>query len=543
MPNDGSGEALSILLDPVKRSEAEGLFRRLRAAVQEKEGSDSAEAAVLSNKLGEIIAFDGRHSEAVELFWRAIRSCAARSEVSQQVAIYYRNLGLSLAILDRCDDAILAIQTMVGILEQCVGAKHGEVAQARSLLADISKGWKPPLPNARPQSSARAAENMESTTTNTVVAEFNRNYSTWENAYLKSAPDTPQGYLIRLQRLRNDPLSDSPYNQLRSASWMLGRSLQGHAPEITGAVFSKNVAFAQTYYIQELLLAPVRRYFPNTIQKILPNLAFGALPVRSVNGCALRAPKGGHIIVLDSGLFSVLSYFFESLCVAPRLNEAGRDADAYSNDTYHFICEYYRDRGDVQFAFPEPSETLSDHELMISCLRLECAELFILCHEIAHVALGHVEDPESMALQSRTFQEALARADETTLLVHSYDEAKELMADIVGFSLFRSVWFHHPILAPVTKEPEMRELWEYEALLVFSLLSLIEKNVPSYTGISSHPPVDRRLEALFYQAAREVNAAGYQFSEGNLPPAMEWIRRHSQMARNMPVLNERIAHD
>ena len=44
--------------------------------------------------------------------------------------------------------------------------------------------------------------------------------------------------------------------------------------------------------------------------------------------------------------------------IAPKLIEAGGDADAYTNDTYHFICEYYRDRADAQFAFPEPGETL-----------------------------------------------------------------------------------------------------------------------------------------------------------------------------------------
>lgn len=541
MPSHGANEALSVLLDPVKRGEAERLFRRLLEAVQSQQAGDSPEAAVISNKLGEIIAFDGRHTEAIELFWRAIRAAGARSDVSQQVAVYYRNLGLSLALLDRRADAVLALQTMIGVLELCVGAKHDEVDQARSLLAKIATGWKPPLPSAQTPSSALEGDNDASTTTNSAVAEFDESYTAWESAYLESAQDTPQGYLLRLQRLRTDPIWDSPQNRLRNASWVLGRSLQGNASQITQAVFSKNPAFAQTYYIQEILLAPVRKYFPDQIQKIWPTMAFGALPVRSVNGCSLQAPKGGHTVVLDSGLFSILSYFFESLFVAAKLERSGRDGTAYTNATYRFICEYYRNRGDAQFSFPQPQESLNEMEQMISASRLVCSELFVLCHEIAHVALGHVKDADSVALQTRAFEDALERARGNQLLAHSYVEAKELLADIVGFSLFRSVWLHHPLLAPVANEPDMRESWEYEALLVFSLLSLIEKNVPTHRGISSHPPVDKRLEALFYQAAQEAKSEGYEITESKLPPAMEWIRRHSQMARSMPVLDQRIA--
>ena len=93
------------------------------------------------------------------------------------------------------------------------------------------------------------------------------------------------------------------------------------------------------------------------------------------------------------------------------------------------------------------------------------------------------------------------------------------------------------------KDLEMRKLWENEALLIFSLLSLIEKNVPSHVGISSHPPVDKRLKALFYQAAREAASQGYKITEGKLPPAMEWIRTHARMARDMPVLKERMGNE
>lgn len=538
MQSHGADEALSILLDPVKRGEAEGIFKKLLAAVREKEGADSPATALISSKLGEIVAFDGRHEEAVDLFWDAIRVSGAKHEVSQQVAIYYRNLGLSLAMLDRRNDAVLAIQSMIGVLELCVDTHHSEVTEARSLLARISKGWKPPLPNAPLPSPARETD---SKTIGTEAAEFDHTYSQWEAVYLKSAPDTAQGYLIRLQRLRTDPLSESPYNKLRDISWILGRSLQGRAPEIAGALFNKNPAFVQTYFIQEFLLAPVKKYFPANVGELWSKITFGTLPVRSVNGGALRASAGQYIIVLDTGFFQILSYFFESLFVAEKLRQQGGDADAYTNAVYLFICEYYRDRGHAEFAFPQSSERLNDMEQMITTLRLVCTELFVLCHEIAHVALGHVEDSDSVAVQSRAFEQALMQAGETPLLAYSYNEAKELMADIVGFSLFRSIWFHHPTLTPVADNPDMRELWENEALLVFSLLSLIEKNVPRQVGISSHPLVEKRLEALFNQAAREASAQGYEIKEGKLPPAMDWIRKHAWMARNMPVLKERIA--
>ena len=94
------------------------------------------------------------------------------------------------------------------------------------------------------------------------------------------------------------------------------------------------------------------------------------------------------------------------------------------------------------------------------------------------------------------------------------------------------------MLTHLTTHPYMRELWENEALLVFSLLSLIEKNVPSHVGISSHPPVEKRLEALFYQAAREATSQGLKITGSKLPPAMDWISKHAQMACNMPVINE-----
>jgi hypothetical protein len=411
------------------------------------------------------------------------------------------------------------------------------VTEARSLLAKISTGWKPPLPNALHPPSARETGDANSDPTSTAAAEFDRNYSLWEVAYLKSTPDTPQGYLIRLQRLRADPRSDSAYNRLRATTWILGRSLQGIVPDIAKTNLGRNPAFVQTYYIQETLLAPVQKYLPESVLKLLPNIAFGTLPVRSINGGALRAPKGGYIIVLDTGLLSILSYFLESIFMEVKLHQEGRDADAYKNAIYRFICDYYRERGDLNFAFPQSNEALGAQEQEIFCRRLICAELFILCHEIAHVALGHLEDRDTVALRSRAFEEALAQVGERPLLAYSYNEAKELMADVVGFSIFRSIWFHHPLLAPVANGTDMHELWENEALLVFSLLSVIEKNVPSHVGISSHPPVEKRLEALFYQAAREAQSQGLTIAGGKLPPAMDWIRKHAQMARNMPIIN------
>jgi tetratricopeptide (TPR) repeat protein len=530
-----SDEALSILLDPGKRREAEGIFRRLLTAVQEKHGTDSREAAATSNKLGEIITFDGRHAEAVELFWQAVRLSTAHREVSEQSAMYYRNLGLSLACLDRRDDAVLAIQGMVEMLEQALGAQDSRVTEARTILAKISTGWKPPLPNAVKPSSARGTADTAHADS-TRASEFDSDYSMWEAAYLKSAPDTPQGFLFRLQKLSANPREDSAYNRLRGTTWMLGRSLQGIATDFAKIIEGKNSAFTQTYYIQEMLLAPVRKYLPEEVLKVLPNIAFGTLPVRTINGGALRAPKGGYVIVLDTGLFQILSYFFESISIEVKLQQAGLDADGYRNSSYRFICDYYRERGSIDFAFPKSSEALGVEDEPIIALRLMCAELFILCHEIAHVALGHLEDRETVVLRSRSFDEALAQHGEKPLLAYSYNEAKELMADIVGFSMFRSIWYRHPALVAVANNPNMRDFWENEALLVFSLLSLIEKNVPSHTGISSHPPVDKRLEALFYQAAREAQSQGLKFTGGKLSPGMDWIRKHAQMARNMPVL-------
>ena len=456
--------------------------------------------------------------------------------MSPQVATYYRNLGLSFACLGRRNDAALAIQAMIEMLEQTVGTQDSRVTEARSLLEKISEGWKPPLPNTQPPSSTSETPDADPNTASSVVAEFDLNYSLWEAAYLKSAPDTPQGFLIRLQRLRADAASDSAYNRLREATWILGRSLQGIEPDITKFPYGKNPAFAQTYYIQEMLLAPVQKYLPESVLKILPNIAFGTLPVRSINGGVLRAPKGGHVVVLDTGLFQILSYFFETVSIEARLYRDGLDADAYRDNSYKFICDYYRDRGELEFSFPQSREALRDEELAIACARLICAELFILCHEIAHVVLGHLDDRDSVALKSREFDEAVARQGERPLLAYSYAEAKELMADVVGFSLFRSIWFHHPVLAPFAGIPNMRELWENEALLVFSLLSLIEKSVPSHVGISSHPPVEKRLEALFNQAASEAQSQGLKVSDDKLPAAMDWIRKHARMARNMPAI-------
>ena len=67
-------------------------------------------------------------------------------------------------------------------------------------------------------------------------------------------------------------------------------------------------ATAQTRYLKEVIYDPIVKLLPPRDQEKLASTSLIALPNRSVNGCSLRCPNGDPLIVIDSGLLSLLSF-------------------------------------------------------------------------------------------------------------------------------------------------------------------------------------------------------------------------------------------
>jgi hypothetical protein len=220
--------------------------------------------------------------------------------------------------------------------------------------------------------------------------------------------------------------------------------------------------------IARLRVAAARHLAPE--EQYLLDTPIGYLHTEELNGCAVRTPRGGAVILLDLGVLlhmHRLGCSVMSLCTWSSPEPFCRDHEPVAFvHTIVSLARYalsYDDRylaGITTWNCP----SLGKWDLQ-SAQFAGIAELFVLLHEYGHILSGHLD--------------AAKVADNTELPILVKDHAQEYQADAVGFDrLTRQI-------DVMTASPVV--------LILFRFLDLIEHlRYGAPRGSNTHPPARER---------------------------------------------------
>jgi hypothetical protein len=246
---------------------------------------------------------------------------------------------------------------------------------------------------------------------------------------------------------------------------------------------------AQTRYIKEFIFDPIVKLLPPAEQDLLRAVPVLVLPNRTVNGCVARAPNGEPLIIIDSGLMSMVSFWFERFFEAAWMafQRPLTEVASFNLTTYKFIIDYYKTRG--IFAFPMPASEGNLERIQGPAMVMTMGtEIFILLHEMVHILHGHLES-------SPVGRFKMFPSEDTIIDIFQHPWAVEYEADGIAYLVYQKLWSSHQTFSKLAGSSN--PLLPREAPLhFFQYLALIERNVPSSEAVPTHPPALNRVKFL-----------------------------------------------
>jgi hypothetical protein len=284
-------------------------------------------------------------------------------------------------------------------------------------------------------------------------------------------------------------------------------------------------ATAQTRYLREMIYDPIVKLLPPRDQEKLANASLIALPNRSVNGCSLRSPNGDPLIVIDSGLLSLLSFWYERKVEAQRLANTRPFSDVveFNGVTYNFLLDNYR--ADGVYAYLPPSSQTPPDLLTYAMFMTTAAEIFVVLHEIGHIIAGHLNT--SPANNFRMFPAQQPGAATLDMKIYEHPWKAEHEADGIAWLAYQNIWPRHEYFSKIA-ESSKPILLKQAPLHFFEYVALIETNIPPSDAVPTHPPAVKRLQML-------LGVTDQILHDSEL---LDWGRLILETCSQMPIMNE-----
>ncbi|MBF0121510.1 MAG: hypothetical protein HQK79_21990 [Desulfobacterales bacterium] len=356
-------------------------------------------------------------------------------------------------------------------------------------------------------------------------------YFIWKQKYENSDHNSAIGYLRSMQRLYSEPLFESSkFNRIFS------QARQKQMPDkinlkTSDFFIDETPHVYQTYYLQKIIYDPIIQSVSDDIKDIIQNIPIGVLPTRSVNACVMLTP-GGPIIIMDSGLLNMISFFTESNLISG-LYEM-QNGKQYIDSQNQFIIDYYNKKGMLNFPLPQDKYKLTYENSFALLLQNVCCEAYIICHEIAHIVLGHLVKDKTLKL-SMSSDELHNLKNINEPKIYTYSQVQEFEADYEGYKIFNKIFFKLPPFRNFKKfvntHKEIIQTFKTECFYIFHLMHLIELNCEKYRDITTHPPAKERLKSLCSRLSCEHNTSS--LSDEQL--LQDLFFEHNKILDDMPI--------
>lgn len=235
-------------------------------------------------------------------------------------------------------------------------------------------------------------------------------------------------------------------------------------------IFEKASAMLENY--GELLSSPVIQVMTDCERGRLGNTIVAAIPLSSINARTYKADNNEYLIVVNDRLLELI-YSWSELQIMPFVATDSWPDNFAQNFAPVIDCYLTPNSG---CALPIISfEEIPEEYLPVLVLKTQCAERFIVAHELAHIVLGHLEKARDL-----TFHE-----DSYSFSTESYniEQQKEYDADVQAVQWMKKSF----------EAQGMPDNFMFFCVEVFVLFHYIECNLgfPQKTG--SHPSALSRL--------------------------------------------------
>jgi hypothetical protein len=230
-------------------------------------------------------------------------------------------------------------------------------------------------------------------------------------------------------------------------------------------------------HIEKWVVGPLRERLPQPVRALVEDIPVGTLLTSDPNACAIRSVDMdlGPVVIVDWMLLVFLGKVIkpvlrlldhisteEKLLMARRILDAG---DYFSTVGL---------RGTLEADNYDPVVVRMGDSIEVGALT------FIVCHEYAHVLLGHL-DPRDVTLHRAGF----------TMYNKSFDQ--EFEADLRGLHL--ATYYLPHVDEEFYKSPRSR-LACGSPLILMSILHFLERFFNSDVRAATHPPTLARRERL-----------------------------------------------
>ncbi|MEV5054362.1 hypothetical protein [Arthrobacter sp. LAR12-1-1.1] len=287
-----------------------------------------------------------------------------------------------------------------------------------------------------------------------------------------------QDYLMTLLELYGEP--DGPGDQWTPAqqAWHQARNQQlgiSNAPPSKDALLD----FRESY-IRNYLLAPILETLDPAERMRIDNVPIAFANLRTLNAETRLAPNGKPVILLNQGVASLVSYWWEMKAALNHIRKKSgpKASESHLLESYSFLLLFYANNG--QASYPRSFEGITEEEMHVVLIHSIRTEIFILAHEVQHVLLNHLR-PELD--QGQNESEEMSRRGR-----------QELDADRFGMLTYLNAWTMTPWFSGSLSTTDLLVPMDY-----FTLRHLIERNPeigPSAAVPSGHPSAEVRAKAL-----------------------------------------------
>src|SRR5262249_2119383 len=113
------------------------------------------------------------------------------------------------------------------------------------------------------------------------------------------------------------------------------------------------------------------------------------------------------------------------------------------------------------------------------------------------------------------------------------EQTQEFEADFFAFDLYQGISDQHPALSAwLNASEESRALMSSEFLMIFHLLHMVEKRLPQFREVSTHPSALERVTMLAKYHMYFLSKGGASEQEIMNDPLVGGFRKHIAMLNN-----------
>lgn len=257
--------------------------------------------------------------------------------------------------------------------------------------------------------------------------------------------------------------------------------------------------------------------------KTVPSVAI--LPTGSFDAYAQSAPNGDPICILDIKVLNDMALFSRAL--GQRVE--GKSKMDLQKSLFLAVAACFSIRGISSELFDQiqvdSANRLTASTVVLTTLMAQSICAFVLAHELAHHALGHLGHLKTLKMST------YSQLPELDVLTRS--QSDELAADREGMNAFLRYWEKHLNLDDKFDWHQVAPLFFFDVMAIIEEISSESAQNVYSNANRSHPPAGMRSDRIYKAFKSQLRPTALDFYSDMIQPFIENVRQNCQKVRPM----------